>query len=309
MVVQKTVDGFEKQWKQTTSWMIGVAFCHFVAELEGYCWWAPVSAFTTAKRKKFVAIDYWTKFLLVAECLVQQPTPALSNLYPDYVLARTKKSSSMKAEISFAESKGDKRAIKNLTTPHRVWSNQSKNAEFIYNGTPIIAAQHLLVATRVNPGAEKPKTRKIQVRAWNSRAVETNVTKSAFRAVLAAHYIGVCKRLDLNMNTELIALNSLLNALEKNSEDLFRSHPHENEMRNIDRLIRQRDKLFEIAREEIQIRTSRQIFVKRRSIMLIEIVFNRNNPFGVRELFGNSPFETDIISLGSVGGNLDHSFA
>lgn len=255
-VVQKTVNGFEKQWKQTTSWMLGVAFCRFVAELEGYRWWAPVSAFTAAKRKTKVATDYWTRYLRVADCRVQQTTPPLSNLYPDYVLARQKRLTAA-PEISFAESKGDKRAIKNLIAPDVKWSNQSKNAEFVYNGAPMIAAQHLLVATRVNPGAEKSKTRKIQVRVWNSHAADNRSTEAAFRAVLAAHYIGVCERLDLSANAELIALNCLLDALRTNGEDLFRSRLYAEEMRDFDFLRGRREELFGLAREEIQTRGTR----------------------------------------------------
>ncbi len=255
-VVQKTVAGFEKQWKQMTSWMLGVAFCRFVAEQEGYRWWAPVSAFTAAKRKTNVATGYWTKYLRLADCRVQTPTPAISNLYPDYVLARRRKSSSL-PEISFAESKGDKRSIENRIVPPADWSSQSKNAEFIYNGAPMIAAQHLLVATRVNPGAEKPKTRKIQVRAWNSRVPENRSTETAFRAILAAHYIGVCERLDLTANAELIALNCLLDAFETNREEL--SHPRQSaaQIRDADFLRGRREELFGLAREEVQTRGTR----------------------------------------------------
>jgi hypothetical protein len=296
-VVQKTVDGFEKQWKQTTSWMLGVAFCHFVAQIEGYRWWAPVSAFTQAKRKKLVATDYWAKFLRVANCHVQQPTPALSNLYPDYVLARMKKSSGGQPEISFAESKGDRRAIKNSTVPDLAWSNQSKNAEFIYNGVSMIATQHLLVATRVNPGADKSKTRKIQVRAWNSRTIDNNVTDSAFRAILAAHYIGVCERLDLTANAELIALNSLIDAV--NSENLFRFREYEEEIINVDQLRGQREELSDLAREELQARASRFNQM---------VYYNPNRAtfiIGDRTMMtGLSQFAMDIIGWlqGSSGG-------
>jgi hypothetical protein len=36
--VQYSVTEFEKQWKQITSWLLAVAFCSRVAELEGYRW-------------------------------------------------------------------------------------------------------------------------------------------------------------------------------------------------------------------------------------------------------------------------------
>ena len=255
-VVQETVAGFEKQWKQMTSWMLGVAFCRFVAEIEGYPWWAPVSAFTAAKRKTKVSTDYWIRYLRVARCRIQTPTPALSRLYPDYVLARKRKSSPL-SEISFVESKGDKRPLKNLTVPPGDWRSQSKNAEFVYNNVPMTAARHLLVATRVNPNAKDPKTRKIQVRAWNSRDPDSRSTESAFRAILAAHYIGVCERLDLTGNAELIALNCLLDALETNGEGLSRLPEHAAEIRDFDFLRGRREELSGIAREELQIRGTR----------------------------------------------------
>lgn len=255
-VVQETVAGFEKQWKQMTSWMLGVAFCRFVAEIEGYPWWAPVSAFTAAKRKAKVSTGYWTRYLRIAGCRVQTPTPKVSNLYPDYVLARKRKAFPL-PEISFAESKGDKRPIKNLTVPPGDWSSQSKNAEFVYNNVPMTAARHLLVATRVNPNAKNPTTRKVQVRAWNSRNPDDRSTESAFRAILAAHYIGVCERLDLTGNAELIALNCLLDALEADSDNLFRSPEYAAEIHNFDFLRGRREELSGIAREELQTRGTR----------------------------------------------------
>ncbi|MBU4274075.1 MAG: hypothetical protein L6406_10600, partial [Desulfobacterales bacterium] len=41
---------FEKQWKQVTSWILGVAFCKRIIAMEGYPWIAPVSAFVSQGR-------------------------------------------------------------------------------------------------------------------------------------------------------------------------------------------------------------------------------------------------------------------
>lgn len=48
--VQERMTGYEKQWKQVTSWILGVAFARKVIDYFGYPWWAPVSAFSGKQR-------------------------------------------------------------------------------------------------------------------------------------------------------------------------------------------------------------------------------------------------------------------
>src|SRR5690349_8862847 len=48
--VHQRMSGYEKQWKQVTSWILGVAFARKVTEDLGYPWWAPVSAFSGKQR-------------------------------------------------------------------------------------------------------------------------------------------------------------------------------------------------------------------------------------------------------------------
>lgn len=122
---------FEKQWKQVTSWMLGVACCRKVVEMEGYPWWAPVSAFTKRNNVLSALTPFWIQELTHRQCHVKPPVPPLSNLLPDYVLARFNGTTS-RYEISFAESKGRQSPLHSLSTPPDKWRDQSKNAEFFY---------------------------------------------------------------------------------------------------------------------------------------------------------------------------------
>lgn len=216
-IVQSEVNLFEKQWKSTSSWILGVAFCRKVIEMEGYRFWAPVSAFTPAANKTKVAATYWEKFLEAAKCLIR-PVPASgSNLLPDYIIGRI--NSLGVPEISFAESKGSRAAIANLPTAPPSWSKQSRNAEFTYGGIKMPATQNLVVATRFYPKGVKNKSRKIQVRAWNARDPDAEVSFAAFRALLVMHYYGVCQRIGMETNAELMALGSLIETSTRQLEE------------------------------------------------------------------------------------------
>jgi hypothetical protein len=209
-VVQSQVHGFEKQWKNASSWMLGVAFCRWVIEQEGYAWWTPVSAFTLAKNKTPVARHKWlNREFSVNHCYVQQPPIPTSNLLPDYMLARHT-SGTPRYEISFAESKGGDHTGSGWASGSGAWRNQCLNAELYRRrkSSPdvhIPAKQRLVVATKVNTKGKRPHTRRIQVHAWNSKNLETIETEDAFREVLAMHYFGVCEQIGLSANAFLIA--------------------------------------------------------------------------------------------------------
>jgi hypothetical protein len=53
--------------------------------------------------------------------------------------------------------------------------------------------QYLLIATRVYPFGKRAKTRRVQVRAWNSTTRDAKVSFNALRDVVVAHYFGVCE--------------------------------------------------------------------------------------------------------------------
>ena len=142
---------FEKQWKQMTSWILGVAFCRKIVELEGYTWWAPVSAFTSRNPRWIPSATNWYPSLPLNNCRIVKPNPRFSNLMPDYVLARIHPIGGF--EISFAESKGTRICLENMRRPQQAWVNQAKNAKFYYKGHFISPLQQMVVATRVNPNA------------------------------------------------------------------------------------------------------------------------------------------------------------
>jgi len=111
-------------------------------------------------------------------------------------------------QISFAESKGCKRSLQTLVTAPNDWKNQSENGDFVFKGSLLAITQYLLIATRVYPHGKRTKTRRIQVRAWNSSKLNAVVPFAAFRDVLVAHYFGVCERIGLTANAQLLALRN-----------------------------------------------------------------------------------------------------
>lgn len=235
-VVQSQVHGFEKQWKNATSWMLGVAFCRWVVEKEGYAWWAPVSAFTPAKNKTPVARHKWLdRKFSVNDCYVQPPPVPTSNLLPDYILAR-QRGGTPRYEISFAESKGveDNVTGSGWASARDTWRDQCLNAELYRRrksppDVNISAKQRLVIATRVNHKGKMAYTRRIQVRAWNSKNLETIEAEDAFREVLAMHYFGVCEQIGFSANAFLIAselrligIRDRLNSLEDDRNNFRR---------------------------------------------------------------------------------------
>ena len=230
-IVAPRMTGFEKQWKLVTSWILGVAFCRKVIEDLGYTWWAPVSAFNSSATS--TATPYWTFDLPPNECVITRRNASI--LFPDYVLARANSGSAGYA-ISFAESKGCKASLEKLATAPADWKHQSENASFVFRGTPMTVTQYLLVATRVYPFGKRAKTRRVQVRAWNSTTADARVTFDALRDVVVAHYFGVCERVGLLANAQLLALR---NYSPKKGEDNARKPVLELTERLLDRASRE----------------------------------------------------------------------
>ena len=200
-IVVPRMTTFEKQWKLVTSWILGVAFCHRIIESLDYPFWAPVSAFNS--RSGTIATPHWTFDYPPTNCVVEKRNKSI--LFPDYVVARAKAGG---YSISFAESKGSKRSLENLAVAPTDWKNQSQNANFIFDGTRLPITQYLLIATRVYPFGKRRRTRRIQVRAWNSSSPDALVPFIAFRDVLVAHYFGICERVGLHSNAQLLALRN-----------------------------------------------------------------------------------------------------
>jgi hypothetical protein len=194
-----------------TSWILGVAFARKIIEELGYPWWAPVSAFSSKRRATLTPA--WTLDLPPSKCVVEKDNS--SKLYPDYALARLNPSGSG-YQISFAESKGCDKVLESLTAPPPEWKKQSRNAKFKFDGVPQLIAQYLLIATRIGPDRKSTSKRRIQVRAWNSMVPENQVKFAALRDVVITHYFGICERIGLPANAQLLALR---NYSPKQAED------------------------------------------------------------------------------------------
>jgi hypothetical protein len=201
--VRQRMTGFEKQWKQVTSWILGVAFARKIIEDLGYPWWAPVSAFSSKRRTTHT--PDWTFYLPPSLCRIERNNSC--KLFPDYVLARTKLSA-LGYEISFAESKGCTDSLENRTVPPSDWKLQSTNARFTFGNVLQLITQYLLIATRVYPAGQRERTRRILVRTWNDHVPGAEVTLDVFQNVVIAHYFGVCERSGLTANAQLLALRN-----------------------------------------------------------------------------------------------------
>jgi hypothetical protein len=240
---------FEKQWKQVTSWILGVAFCKKIIAMEGYPWIAPVSAFVSQGRLSRLQFSYWNPGMPINNCRVTHPIPKLSRLMPDYVLARSNSNQSS-FEISFAESKGCQKCLEFLNSPPRPWINQARNAQFYSYNVPIAANQHMLIATRINPKAKKPKKRRVYTRLWNNRNETTEVSLAAFRDIVLVHYFGVCERIGMRANAKLLALRSL------HEVETFRTKNREDFHEKIEKAA---ESIRSVAREEIESHTTNNL--------------------------------------------------
>jgi hypothetical protein len=244
--LQPTAAHFEKQWKQVISWILGVAFCKKVVDIEGYTWIAPLSAFSS---QNTYLLSRWAPIIPFVNSTIK-PDPSISaTLMPDYVLARAG-SGNPPLEISFAESKATKNCLENCSMPPDSWINQARNARFYFRNKVIPATQKMLIATRVNPKARKAKTRRVYVRCWNSKKESLGVSIEGFRDILLLHYFGVCERLGMTANAKLLALRSYRNVdMDQKGQMVFlKNDPQEYEKGILDD-----------AREEIDIHSTNRL--------------------------------------------------
>lgn len=235
--VNRNMASFEKQWKQVSSWILGIGFCRTIIERQGYPWWAPVSAFTSppnpltinANNGFLTSIYYFapplpgtpfpsfTSSYFLTHCHITKPTPPLSTLLPDYVIARVNNNN---CEISFAESKGTKNYLPSLNQPLD-WINQSRNAEFFFRNSQLPITQYLLIATRINPNAIRSLTRQIYVRAWNSYKLQASINFDVILDIISLNYIGVCQRIGLeSLATWIIYANNIRKNAVKPEKDI-----------------------------------------------------------------------------------------
>lgn len=185
-IVNRQLTGMDRQWRGVTSYICGVAFCRKIAEILGYTWCVPVS-FYWQNTQPNLFMNWWSPFFNIRDCVIQKGV--LSNLLPDYLLAR--RSTSGAFEIAFCESKGTSRALQNLSSPPTTWRNQSRNAAFVYQGAVVQPVQCIIVATRIQPRLIRATNRVCQVRVWNVKEEVPPVPAEAIRAILLTHYMAV----------------------------------------------------------------------------------------------------------------------
>jgi hypothetical protein len=197
------IKSFEKQWRQVTSWMIGVAFTRDTVERLQYPFIAPVSAFTGGLSGPSTATPQWANFYARLESRIEKPTPPLSRLFPDYVVGRFDPATNSRA-IAFVESKASRGTEALGTQAPDQWYRQARNAEFWWGDRLVAPERNLVVATRVNPWAVRKPTRRVVVRAWNSEAQVEPPAWDVMRELILAHYYGLFQSLGLSGFCEIL---------------------------------------------------------------------------------------------------------
>lgn len=215
LALTATAGRAERQWKGFLSWMLGVAGTRQVLRKEGYRWVAPLSAFY-ADAGLPVGLGEWPPAACVGRLLAYPSTGSNTRLRPDYVAIRFMSAHPdplslpaaqfwASAEVAIAESKGTSSRLTKVATCRKEWKQQVENCDLEVDGVPFAPHRRLVVATRVNPNAAKAKTRKIQIRAWNSaQAQEAPNTVVALEIINACLY-GVARELQLEGTAAALA--------------------------------------------------------------------------------------------------------
>ena len=199
----------ERQWKGFLSWMLGVAGARHVLADEGYRWVAPLSAFYPGAIQAVDLSAWHTSFPPAS--LIATPLPgSRSRLRPDYVALKSTAAvgSGIAYEWAIAEAKGTRAALSSKNACPTGWSSQVRNVVLALNGAVLAVPRHLVIATRVNPNASRPLTRRIQVRAWNRSHPPEHPLLDAEGAIdiVSAHLFGLFRGLGLRENALAIAL-------------------------------------------------------------------------------------------------------
>lgn len=192
----------ERQWKSFLSWMLGIAGTRHVLGLEGYRWIAPASAFYSDAVYP-VDLSQWHPSFPPSCVTVELPPNPKSRLRPDYLAIR---SIGGKFDWAIAESKGTSQCLTNMSSCPRDWRNQANNAVVRVNGRTLKIPRHIVVATRSNPNAIFAKTRRLQVRAWNStfESSEPGLSQLVTETV-SAHLFGLFRNMGLPENARAIS--------------------------------------------------------------------------------------------------------
>lgn len=207
----------ERQWKGFLSWMLGVAGTRHVLRREGYRWIAPLSAFYPDARTP-VDLSEWPSSASPGSLLAYSSEDSGTRLRPDYIAIKFSAEGTdaatvpgeqlRKAQWAVAESKGTHKAVKQAATCPASWKRQVKNVSLYFGDEQFEPHRHIVIATRVNPNAKSPKTRRIQIRAWNSDERREAPSSSAVAQVVTAALYGLTKNLGLEHSATALALSA-----------------------------------------------------------------------------------------------------
>ena len=206
----------ERQWKSVLSWMLGVAGARHFMRREGYTWIAPLSAFYPAAVQT-VDVQAWPPQFPQTKLVIDRNPESRSRLRPDYIALRAIPGAPGPGayEWAVAEAKGVAGQLSGKTACPTDWYNQARNVSVTVNGAKITVPRHLVIATRVNPNAAQPSTRRLQIRAWNRKeesTAEHELPPEAAVDIASAHLFGMFRALRLRENALALALSVQLRA-------------------------------------------------------------------------------------------------
>jgi len=217
----------ERQWKSILSWMLGVAGTRHVVASEGYRWIAPLSAFYPGAVQA-VDLSVWHPSFPRSAVTVDRRPGSRCRLRPDYLALRSTAQAFGPYEWAVVEAKGTQACLTNTRACPTAWASQARSVIVTVNGVRIAIRRHLVVATRVNPNAAFPRTRRIQVRAWNRKdeSEGSRLPSEATLDIAAAHLFGLFRGLRLRDNARAIAVSvqARMEARAGNVSDSTRVH-------------------------------------------------------------------------------------
>lgn len=192
----------ERQWKAVLSWMLGVAGARQFLALEGYEWIAPLSAFYPDLVQPVNTL--WHPSFPRTTLSAVRAVGNTSRLRPDYVALRPSMSGSG-FDWTIIEAKGTSECLTNRALCYPSWRNQVRNVTLSLDGVPLNVSRHVVVATRSNPNARTSKTRRLQIRAWNSDEDLMPPPPEAAVDVVYASLFSLCSNLNLRSNARALA--------------------------------------------------------------------------------------------------------
>ena len=208
LTVSRSAGRSERQWKSILSWMLGVAGTRHFLQKERYQWIAPLSAFYPEAVQE-VDISKWNPEFPRSALTAVLAQGAASPLRPDYVALREQvgPDGQIGFEWALVESKGTVYSLAGMTSCPGHWHDQARSVQLQHHGAELDVSRYIVVATRVNPNAARERTRRLQVRAWNSK--ETKAAGKSHREaaveVTAAHLFGLFTNLRMRENARVMA--------------------------------------------------------------------------------------------------------